>query len=510
MSPLRAQPQSPTPSPLEDSPSPTASPTPPSSHESTKPFGEPAGGEQKGLSIEGLPLFRVSGTERMTAEDRVKMVQLRVRQLIGQFDSDPPPVRVDRVAGATVVRAGEHILITVTNEDIPEFDLSRQPPEVRHRLEEEVAEIWRLALQKELNLAATMRTPAYRRLAWSLVLTFAVLGFAAHKGLHWVGRQYLHSPFWSGKFLLWAGLSYAALRLFPYSRTWAELVYRGVLYPYFLLILVFIATRILSHMAEGMVSRYFLALQQNREAVHLSRLGLRLATLDQAARVTVRVILMIVGFFSYLVFLDIDLGAIMTGAGVLGVTIGLATQDLLKNVLAGVNILLEDHFGIGDVIEINGISGTVEDFHLRCTQIRTIDGRLVTIPNNNLIMVQNHSNGWGRVDFRVDVAYREDLSKALEVLREEAEKLSDEWEDQVTEPPVMMGVETLGESGVTLRLLLRTIPLSQWSVKRELNRRVKDRFDLEGIEIPFPQRVLWQRSQEANSLERTGENGNES
>jgi moderate conductance mechanosensitive channel len=448
----------------------------------------------KGLTIESLPLFRVAGNEQMTAKDRVEMVRLRVQHLVELSNTDPPAVRVDRVAGATVVRSGQHILITVTNEDIPEFDLSLQPPEIRQKLEEEVAEHWRSALEKEINLAVTMRTPAYRNLAWSVVFALLLATLGLHRLINWVGRKHLHSPLWSAKFLLWTGSLYIALRLFPYSRNWANLVYQSFLYPYLLLLLVILATRVASQLAERMVSRYFFALQQSQELVHLSRLGQRLATLDQAARVTVRVLLMIVGGFSYLVLLKIDLGAILTGAGVVGVTIGLATQDLLKNVLAGVNILLEDHFGIGDVIEVESIMGTVEAFHLRCTQVRTVDGRLVTIPNNNLNVVQNHSNGWGRVDFRVEVAYKENLGRALDILMEEATKLSEDWEDQITEPPVMMGVETLGENGTTLRLLLRTIPLSQWSVKRELNRRVKDRFDQESIEIPFPQRALWERA----------------
>jgi len=432
----------------------------------------------------------------MTAKDRVEMVRQRVQHLVEVSKSDPPTVHVDRVDGATVVRSGQHILITVTNEDIPEFDLSKQPPEVRQRLEQEVAEHWRSALEKEIILAVTMRTASYQNLAWSLVLVLLLVTLGLHRLINWAGRKYLHSPLWSAKCLLWTGALYIALRLFPYSRNWASSVYQSFLYPYLLLLLVILTTRLTSQLAERMVRRYFFALQQSQESVQLSRLGQRLATLDQAAKVTVRVILMVIGGFSYLFLLKIDLGAILTGAGVVGVTIGLATQDLLKNVLAGVNILLEDHFGIGDVIEVENITGTVEAFHLRCTQVRTVDGRLVTIPNNNLNIVQNHSNGWGRVDFRVEVAYKEDLGRALDILMEEATKLSEDWEDQVTEPPVMMGVERLGENGATLRLLLRTIPLSQWSVKRELNRRVKDRFDLEKVEIPLPQRMVWERTKE--------------
>jgi len=487
-----AQPPSPSPTPTPEI---TASPSP-----KAIPVIRPlplSKREQKGLTVATLPLFRLAGSEQMSADQRVRMVKQRVERLIDLYGANPPAVVVDRVMGATVVRSGDHILITVTNADIPEFDLDQQPQEVRYRLEEEVAHLWRAALQREIDLDATMRTPDYLQFAWSMVLLLLVVASALHRVIGWVGKRYLQSPLWSAKFLLWSAAIYLGLRLFPYSRAWASMVYSGVLYPYLLLLLVFVLGVAASQVAERMVSRYFLALQQSQEDVHLSRLGLRLATLDQAARVTVRVILVFVACILYLIWLDIDLAAVMTGAGVVGVTIGLATQDIIKNVLAGITILLEDHFGIGDVIECNGVTGTVEVFHLRSTQVRTTDGRLATIPNSSMVMVQNHSNGWGRVDFRVDVSYKESLERALEVLREEAEQLADEWEDQIPEPPAMLGVETLGESGVTLRLLLRTIPLSQWAVKRELNRRVKDRFDREGIEIPFPQRVIWTRTEDS-------------
>lgn len=450
--------------------------------------------EKKRLTISTLPLFRLSGNDRISAEERVSLIKRRVDRLMELHGSNPPPVVVDRIMGSTVVRAGEYILVTVTPSDIPDFNVEKQTQDDRYRMESEVAQVWRSALQQEINLAATMRTPDYLRFALSMVVVLFVFSAAGHRGLTWLGRRHLKSPLWSAKILLWSLSTYLGLRLFPQTRNWAELVYTGVLYPYLLLLLVFVGGLGASFLAERMVRRYFLALQQSQEGVHLSRLGLRLATLDQAARVTVRAVLVIVFMILYLVWLKIDLGAVVAGAGVVGVTLGLAAQDLIKNFLAGVTILLEDHFGIGDVIECNGVTGTVEAFHLRCTQIRTVDGRLATIPNSAMSMVQNHSNGWGRVDFRVEVAYKENLERALSVLREVAEQLADDWEEQITEPPAVMGVEALGDNGVTLRVLLRTIPLSQWSVKRELNRRVKDRFDQEGIEIPFPQRTIWTKS----------------
>lgn len=442
------------------------------------------------LHLVTLPLFTISGTGSLSAEERKARVEARVREVFRRHGPDFPALSVRQVAGSTVVLAGEELLITVLPVDLPEFDVRALSEEQKRLLEREVAERWRDALQAELVRAAVMHSPPYRRLAWGLAVSLVLLAWSLHRLAGWMGRRWLRSPVWSLKFLVWSLTLVACLGLFPESQGWAWLLYSSLLHPFLLLWGTLLAASAVSSVAEGLVHRYFVAYQRERQDLFLHRLSQRIATLEQAARVTLRVVVLLAGLLVYVTLLRIDLSAVLAGAGILGVALGLALQDFLKDVVAGVNILLEDQFGVGDVIEVDALTGTVEAFSLRATRVRTIDGRMITMPNSSLRVVQNHSNGWARVDFKVSVAYEDDLERALQALKEEAESLAEDWPERILEPPVLLGVDSLAESGVVLRVLLQTRPLSQWETGRELNRRVKLRFQKEGITIPYPQRVV--------------------
>jgi small-conductance mechanosensitive channel len=442
------------------------------------------------LNLLRLPLFTISGTENLPAEERKTRVEERIQKVFSRYGPDFPPLSVRQVAGSTVVLAGEELLVTVLPVDLPEFNLHALSEGQKVILEREVAERWREALQAELIRLAVMHSPSYRRLAWGLAGILVLLAWSLHQVAGWMGRRWLRSPVWSLKFLLWSLTLVACLGLFPESQDLAWLLYSKILYPFLLLWGTLLATSAVSSLVEGLVHRYFLAYQQERQDLFLHRLSQRIATLEQAAQVTLRVVVFLAGILVYVTLLKIDLSAVLAGAGILGVALGLALQDFLKDVVAGVNILLEDQFGVGDVIEVDSLTGTVESFSLRSTRIRAVDGRMITMPNSSLRLVQNHSSGWARVDFKISVAYEDDLERALQALKEEAENLAEEWSDKILEPPVMMGVDALEESGVLLRVLLQTRPLSQWETAREMNRRVKLRFDKEGITIPYPQRVV--------------------
>lgn len=439
------------------------------------------------LRLNTLTLFTLGGTGKLSARDRAHQVRDRMREVLRRNHNQVPPVYVDTVLGSTVVRAGDSIIVTVVREDLSDFELGSMTQPERKSVERELAESWRDAIQKELERSSLMVSSSFRWVAVCLVGITLCLAFLIHR----VIKRFTQRPLWSVKFLVWSVALLICLRLFPETQLWAEKLYEHILRPFMLLLVVMIATSLAIFLAERLLHRYFLELQRQQLSLHLTRLGQRMSTLDQACRVTARVILFVAGALVYLILLEVDPRPILAGAGIIGVALGFATQDLGKDVVAGINILLEDSFGVGDVIEWSSLTGTVEAFSLRSTRIRTVDGRLVTIPNSELRMVQNHSNRWSRVDFQVDVGYRVDLEFALRVLVQEAERLAAEWSDRILEPPVLLGVERLGPSGVTLRLLLQTRPLSQWETRRELNRRVKNRFQAEGIEIPLPQQRVW-------------------
>jgi moderate conductance mechanosensitive channel len=186
----------------------------------------------------------------------------------------------------------------------------------------------------------------------------------------------------------------------------------------------------------------------------------------------------------------IDIGPILAGAGILGLAVSFGAQSLVKDVISGFFILFENQFAIGDVIEVAGKSGLVEKMTLRVVQLRDGEGIMHVVPNGEIKVVSNKTRGWSRAVVDVGVPYDESVDRALEVLRDEAAQFSTDrtWGAQLDGPVEVLGVESLGDSSVVLRTMLRTQPGSQWNVAREFRRRIKNRFDRENLEIPFPQR----------------------
>jgi small conductance mechanosensitive channel len=186
----------------------------------------------------------------------------------------------------------------------------------------------------------------------------------------------------------------------------------------------------------------------------------------------------------------IDIGPILAGAGILGLAVSFGAQSLVKDVISGFFILFENQFGIGDVIEVAGHSGVVEKMTLRVVVLRDGEGVMHVVPNGEIKVVSNKTRGWSRAVVDVGVPYEENVDRALEVLRDEAAQFSTDkaWGTQLDGPVEVLGVESLSDSAVVLRTLLRTQPGSQWSVAREFRRRIKNRFDKETLDIPYPQR----------------------
>jgi small conductance mechanosensitive channel len=214
-------------------------------------------------------------------------------------------------------------------------------------------------------------------------------------------------------------------------------------------------------------------------------------TISQLLRSVGRVVIVVIALL--LTFnLFIDIGPILAGAGILGLAVSFGAQSLVKDVISGFFILFENQFAIGDVIEAGGKSGVVEKMTLRVVQLRDIEGAMHVIPNGEIKVVSNKTRGWSRAVVDVGVAYAEDVDRALAVVRDEAAQFTTDraWGSQLDGPLEVPGVESLGDSSVVIRTLIRTQPGSQWNAAREFRRRLKNRFDREGIEIPFPQRKV--------------------
>jgi small-conductance mechanosensitive channel len=199
----------------------------------------------------------------------------------------------------------------------------------------------------------------------------------------------------------------------------------------------------------------------------------------------------------------INLGPLIAGAGIVGIALGFGAQSLVRDFLSGIFMLIEDQFGVGDIIDAGEATGTVEGVSLRSTRLRDVNGVVWHIPNGEIRRVGNKSQEWSRALLDIEVAYATDLDHAQAVIKGVADGLwrEDEWSDKILEEPEVWGVEVLGASGISLRLVIKTTPAAQWTVMRELRGRIKSAFDAEGIEIPFPQQTVWFR----NPAEPTGD-----
>ncbi len=192
--------------------------------------------------------------------------------------------------------------------------------------------------------------------------------------------------------------------------------------------------------------------------------------------------------------LSINLAPLIAGAGIAGIALGFGAQSMVKDFLAGLFILIEDQYGVGDVIEVGEVTGMVEGISLRATRLRDFEGTVWHLANGEISQVGNHSQLWSNCVIDVDIAYDTDVRRAMTILGGVAEAMKNESVDDeasaIIADPVVQGVQALGENAVTLRLVVKTDPLSQWQVQRELRLRIKEAFDAEGITIPFPQRTV--------------------
>jgi small conductance mechanosensitive channel len=208
--------------------------------------------------------------------------------------------------------------------------------------------------------------------------------------------------------------------------------------------------------------------------------------------VTTAVIFAIAGFM-VLGELGLNLAPLLAGAGIVGLALGFGAQSLVKDFLSGMFILVEDQFGVGDIVDLDQTtSGTVEAVSLRTTRLRAVDGTVWHVPNGDIRRVGNKSQHWSRALLDIEVAYETDIDHATAVIKRVADELWHEREDILEEPEVW-GVERLGLNSIVIRLVVKTRPADQYDVSRKLRQRLKEAFDAEGIEIPFAQQVVWHR-----------------
>ncbi len=198
-------------------------------------------------------------------------------------------------------------------------------------------------------------------------------------------------------------------------------------------------------------------------------------------------VLMLLGTFG------IDVTPLLASAGVAGLAVSLGAQSLIKDLIGGVLILIENQYAVGDSIQVGNVSGTVERITLRVTQVRALNGDLFIVPNGEVRILANQTKGWSRALVDVGVAYEEDLDRALAVLAASAEAFARDpaYEPSLLEPPQVQGPVSLGDSAVILRVMVRTEPGKQMEIGRELRKYVLAACEREGVSLPYPRREVW-------------------
>ena len=229
----------------------------------------------------------------------------------------------------------------------------------------------------------------------------------------------------------------------------------------------------------------------------------RAETLGYVLRSVATFVIWAIAAITVLGEIGIALGPLIAGAGIAGVALGFGAQSLVKDFLAGIFILIEDQYGVGDVIDVGEATGTVEAVSLRTTRLRSVSGTMWHVPNGQIARVGNMSQQWARALLDVSVAYGSDLELAQRLIKETADGIwqDEEWSGRILEEPEVWGIEELGADGVSIRLVVKTLPAAQWGVLRELRSRLKEALDGAGIEIPYPQRTVWVRRGEGVSAE---------
>lgn len=219
----------------------------------------------------------------------------------------------------------------------------------------------------------------------------------------------------------------------------------------------------------------------------------RIDTLTHVVRDVGRIAIYAIGALLILSELGVHLGPLLAAAGIGGLAIGFGAQSLVRDVITGFFILLEDQIRVGDVVQIAGVAGLVEEVRLRTIRMRDLSGNVHVVPNGSVDKVKNFTYQFSYYLFDVGVAYREDVDEVMTVLKEIADELraDPEFGPDILDALEMLGVDAFADSAVIIKFRIKTQPVKQWRIGREMNRRIKKTFDARGIEIPFPHRTVY-------------------
>ncbi len=473
-------------------------------------------------------------------DDRTASVQYRTR-----FDPETLQVAIAQLNSDTVLLARDvpnvqtQQLLTVTQLDAEYHNTSI----------EELAERWRERLEEQLQMAARDRQPEAlaRSLGQAIKILLIVLLLSAglivikkllnrrHRDLQarraearvnsGLGHSHAEAPathhpreFWLPSLLMpylnverrisinaflrwftfwglvfvWLGGIRQVLNLFPWGRSISRAFW---VTPISVLVIWFVVG-LLNRLGDIAINRFARAWEENEffpfEGDTIQRRYLRISTISQALKGLKTFMIFALGLAWVLSIVGVPIESVLTLGALLAFAFSLASQNLIRDLVNGFLILVEDQYGIGDIIEVDGLAGLVENMNLRITQLRNSEGRLITIPNSSITQVQNLTRVWSRVDLTVTIAYDADVQLALQVLNTISEEMYNEpeWQQLMVKPPQVLGIDEVTHAGLLIRIWLETHPLQQFTVGREFRYRMRLALEEHGIGIGMPQQQL--------------------
>ncbi|MFZ1720844.1 MAG: mechanosensitive ion channel family protein [Candidatus Moraniibacteriota bacterium] len=207
---------------------------------------------------------------------------------------------------------------------------------------------------------------------------------------------------------------------------------------------------------------------------------------------TINIAVILLAGLMILQTLGVDIAPLLAAAGIAGLAFGFGGQYLIRDVISGLFIILENQYRVGDVVCFDNTCGLVEDISLRMTSLRDMDGTVHHVPHGEIKTVSNMTKNYSRVNLNIGVAYDSNMEQVIDIVNRVGKDLSEDakWKDYIITPPQFLRIDDFADSAVIIKILGDTQPIKQWDVTGELRKRLKVAFDREGIEIPFPQRVI--------------------
>lgn len=489
------------------------------------------------VRLDGRSLFTIAaptvGTDGQAQDvspidNRVRAIEQRLKSLVRQGNWTPDTLTVttqtDASSGLPVISGNGQYLMTVTRADaeIQTTDLQTLAKEYAQTIQQALLRSYRerqpTYVERQTVLAIALFLLA---LSGTLLLSYKQKGLARASEQPTADRSPLeqsaaahalqvagmpsrlgHRRGWQelqqwllelSKYGLWGGTTYGILGLYPQSR-WIQVIILSGLKGPIQLVGIGLITYLLIRISFVLIDRVFLALQEQEFLLPDAsrRLTLRTTTFGRVLKSVSVISLFGAGSLIALSVIGVDLVPLLAGAGVIGLAISFATQSLIKDAINGFLILLEDQYGLGDVIKVGDVAGFVEHMNLRITQLRDNEGRLITIPNSSITVVQNLTKDWSRVDLTVEITNSANPDQALSVIRQLGEEMyaSPEWQTKLLAPPEILGIDQINHVGMLIRVWIKTMPLEQWSVGREFRRRLKLVLDDHEIAIGMPQQSV--------------------